>query len=209
MWTIRFLLLGLSIGFLGASGYFLSRRQEYQNLLENGTFNFALVIIYSLLCYLMAGLPSDPTVFSPPGFFIHSGVRMLFVVIGWGMIGAAVIVMGITLRQRKSLGGQDIKAGLLTSGIYRYFRHPLYAAAIVESLGIALVILSWDGLLMMPAIIFVNTVEAIIEERYDVGRRFPSQYQDYRKRTRMFGPIRVWALLLGCLLAVAMIPNVG
>jgi hypothetical protein len=43
MWTIRFVLLGLFIAFLSSSGYFLSRRREYQNILENGVFNLALV----------------------------------------------------------------------------------------------------------------------------------------------------------------------
>ncbi|HMD89191.1 MAG TPA: methyltransferase [Anaerolineaceae bacterium] len=209
MWVIRGVLLGLWILLLSASGYFLSRRQNYKDLLENRVFNLGLVIIYSLLCYLMTALPSEPNVISPPSFFLQPDVRIIFVVIGAAIIGAAVLVMGMALRQRKTLGGQDVKEGLLTSGIYHYFRHPLYAGAIGVSLGLALVTLSWDGLLMVPVVFLANAVEAVIEERYDVGKRFPTQYQEYRKRTKMFGPIWAWAAILGCLLIAAIVPYPG
>jgi len=43
MWTLRFVLLGIFIVLLICSGYFL-RRQKYQNFLENGVFNFVLVL---------------------------------------------------------------------------------------------------------------------------------------------------------------------
>lgn len=209
MWTIRFVILGLFIVFLSPSGYILSRRQKYQGLLENGVFNFAVVFFYNLLCYLMTGLPSDPSVFSPPRFFFQPGARIGFRVVGWGIIGAAVLIAVVAVRQRKTLGGQDVKAGLLTSGVYRYFRHPLYTSVIWVSLGCALVTLSWDGLLMVPVILLVNMVQALIEERFDIGRRFSVQYQEYRKHTRRFGPIWAWVILLGCLLVVGMIPYFG
>jgi protein-S-isoprenylcysteine O-methyltransferase Ste14 len=134
---------------------------------------------------------------------------MGFFVIGLGMMGVAALVIGMSVQQRKTVGGQNVKEGLLTYGVYQYFRHPIYVGIIGASLGVALVTLSWDGLLMVPAVIIVNIVEAIIEERYDIGMRFPSQYQEYRKRTRMLGPIWAWVILLGCLLAVAIIPPLG
>jgi protein-S-isoprenylcysteine O-methyltransferase Ste14 len=209
MWAIRFVLLGLFIVFLSASVYCLSRRQKYQNLLENRVFNLALVFFYNLFCYLITGLPSDPSVFSPPRFFAHPGAKIAFLVAGSGIIGGAALIMRMAIRQRKTLGGQNVKEGLLTSGIYRYFRHPLYTGVIWVSLGVALVTLSWDGLLMVSVVLLFNTVQAVIEERFDIGKRFSSQYQEYRKRTRMFGPIWAWLTLLGCLLVVAIIPYLG
>ena len=205
MWIIRFALLGLMIVLVSASGYFLSRRQKYQELLENRILNLALVIVYNLLCYLMTGLPSDSSVIKPPGFFMHPGVRTGFRVIGVGIIGAAVLVKGMAVRQRKTVGGENVKEGLLTSGVYRYFRHPIYAGIIGVSLGVALLTLSWDGLLMVPLVGGVNLIEAVVEERYDVGRRFPMQYQEYKKRTRLFGPVWAWGIVVGCLLVVAII----
>ncbi len=203
MWIIRFALLGLLIAFLGVFGYFLSHRQKYQGLLENRAVNLVLVIVYNLSCFLIAGLPSDVSVISPPGFFVHPATRTGLFIMGLVVIGAAALVMGVSVRQRKTLGGENVKAGLLTSGVYRYFRHPIYVGIIGVSLGIALLVSSWDGLLMIPAVAAINVLQATIEERYDIGKRFVSQYQEYRKRTRLLGPIWMWAALVGCMVVVA------
>jgi protein-S-isoprenylcysteine O-methyltransferase Ste14 len=70
-------------------------------------------------------------------------------------------------------------------------------------LGLALALVTWDGLLMFPAIFLVNAAEAFFEERYDVGVRFPSQYREYRKQTGMFGPVWMWISLV---VVVAVVP---
>jgi protein-S-isoprenylcysteine O-methyltransferase Ste14 len=92
---------------------------------------------------------------------------------------------------------------LLTSGIYRYARHPIYAGIVGISLGIALAFGTWDGLLMIPVILLLNMAEALNEESYDIGVRFPDEYREYRKRTRMFGPFWFWGNLAGILVIIA------
>ena len=74
------------------------------------------------------------------------------------------------------------------------------------SLGLALASVNWEGLLMVPAVFLVNVVQAVIEERYDVGVRFRSQYKAYRKKTRMFGPLWCWLILGGVLALLAGLP---
>jgi len=203
MRVVRFALFGLSIAQVGASGYLLKHRKRYAGLLENGAVNLVLVVVYNFLCYLMVGLPSDPSVVPPPAFFAHPRADIGFSVFGQVLIAVAALVMIVAVWQRKALGGQDVETGLITSGIYRYFRHPIYAGIIWMSLGLALATENWDGLLMFPAVVVVNTAQAVAEERYDVGVRFQSQYREYRKRTRMFGPIWCWATVMGILLALA------
>jgi protein-S-isoprenylcysteine O-methyltransferase Ste14 len=207
MWTIRLVLLGLLIVLVASCGYLLKHRKKYKNLLENRGVNLAMVVSYLLLCFVMVLLPSDPRAIPSPAFFLDASVRIGFSVIGWILIGLAILVWIIALRQRKALGGQDVVEGLLTSGIYQYFRHPLYTATICICLGAALVTGNRDGLLMFPAVFVVNIAEAVIEERCDVGVRFPSEYREYRKRTRMLGPIWAWGILLVCVLTVAVIPH--
>jgi hypothetical protein len=58
---------------------------------------------------------------------------------------------------------------------------------------------------MIPAILLVNLLEASFEERSDIGARYPAEYVEFKKRTRMFGPIWFWATLAGILLAIAAI----
>ena len=113
------------------SGYFLRRRQKYQNFLENGVFNFVLVFCYNLLCYLLTGLPSAPGGIPVPGFFGNPASRVIFLIIGWVLIGVSILLMGTAIRQRKTLGGQNVKEGLLTGGLYRIFRHPIYTGVIL------------------------------------------------------------------------------
>jgi protein-S-isoprenylcysteine O-methyltransferase Ste14 len=187
---------------VAATGFFLAHRKQYQGLLENRLSNLAVVIVYCLLCVLLAGLPSDPDVLAPLAFFTEPPARIGYSVIGLILIGISALIWIAALRQRKALSGQDVKSGLLTSGLCRHFRHPLYTAMVWVSLGLALALGNWDGLLMIPAIFLVNAAEAFLEERCDVGVRFSSQYAEYRRQTRMFGPLWVWISLAVVLVAV-------
>jgi protein-S-isoprenylcysteine O-methyltransferase Ste14 len=202
MWIVRIILAVIMFIMVVAFGNILKRRRENDRLLENRPINLLGVIIYNLACYVMAGLPSDPGVISPPAFLENPAIRIGFPVAGLLLIGLTALGLFVVVRQRKTVGGEVVKQGLLTSGIYRYFRHPIYAGIVWVSLGVALVFGTWDGLLMIPVILLVNLAEALVEEKFDIGVRFPSEYREYRKRTRMFGPIWLWAGLAGILLAI-------
>jgi protein-S-isoprenylcysteine O-methyltransferase Ste14 len=206
MWIVRFVLLGLLAVLVGTCGYFLKHRERYTKIFENGIVNLALVVLYNLLCYLTVGLLSEQNIVPSPVFLAHSSVQRGFSVVGQVLMGLAALMMVAAVMQRKALGGQQTKEGLLTSGIYRYARHPIYTGIVWMSLGLALASVNWEGLLMVPAVFVVNIVEAVTEERYDVGVRFRSQYEAYRKRTRMFGPVWCWAVLGGILAFLAGMP---
>jgi protein-S-isoprenylcysteine O-methyltransferase Ste14 len=206
MWIVRFVLLGLLAVLVGTCGYFLKHREKYGKLLENGVVNLALVVLYNALCYLAVGLPSEQSAVPLPAFLAHSSVHSGLSVAGQILMGLAALVMVTALVQRKALGGQAAKEGLLTAGIYRYARHPIYTGIVLMSLGLALASVNWEGLLMVPAVLAVNAAEAVIEERYDVGLCFRSQYEVYRKRTRMFGPVWCWVALGGVLALLTGIP---
>jgi protein-S-isoprenylcysteine O-methyltransferase Ste14 len=49
---------------------------------------------------------------------------------------------------------------------------------------------------MFPAIFTWIYVGAIVEEKNDMYKRFPEQYDKYRQTTRMFGPIWIWGALI-------------
>jgi protein-S-isoprenylcysteine O-methyltransferase Ste14 len=195
MWYVRFALLGLLSVMVAVLGYLMRNRGKLSGLFENRAANLALVVAYCLICFLMAGLPSDPNIIPTPAFFTETPVRTGYAVIGSILIGISFLIWILAARQRKAWGGQDVKAGLLTSGMYGFFRHPLYTAIIWASLGLSLLLGTWDGLLMIPFVFLLNAAEAFLEERCDVGVRFSDRYQEYRKQTRMFGPLWTWASL--------------
>lgn len=204
MWIIRLVLLVLLIASVGVFGVFLRRRTRagFGQLLENRPINLFGVIAYNLACYLLAALPSDPGVFASPAWLADPFVAGGFLATGLGLIGLAAAFMLASVRQRKTVGGENVKAGLLTDGVYRFARHPIYAAISGMSLGLALVFRSWDGILMIPFIFAINLMEGGIEERYDIGARFPKEYGEFRKRTRPFGSAWFWVGLAGILLVI-------
>ena len=149
---------------------------------------------------------SGRTNHSPPAFFTHTTAQTGLSVLGQVLIVAGILLLLIAVTRRKALGGQDVKEGLLTSGIYRYFRHPIYAGIVWIALGFPLTTQNLDGLLMFPGVLLANVAQATVEERWDVGARFQVEYEVYRKRTRMFGPAWFWVALIGILLALVGVP---
>lgn len=203
MWAIRFTMLAVLGVMVGVFGYLLKNRKKYERVLEDRIVNLGLVIAYQLFCYLMVVLPSAKNGIFSTTFLLDPLVRFGFTVMGCVLICSGIVLSAVTVSQRKTLGGQDVKEGLITSGAYRYFRHPIYTGTIWISLGLALVMKNPDGLLMFPAVLGINMAEAILEERYDMGVRFREQYQAYKQTTRMFGPIWLWSIL------VVIIPLIG
>lgn len=206
MWIARSVLLGLLAAYVRLSSHLLKHREKYGRLLENGRVNLVLVLLYNLLCYLIVGLPSDQGVLSPPAFFTHPDARTGLSIVGQVLIVAAIVMLVATVMRRKALGGQDVREGLLTSGIYRHFRHPIYTGIVWIALGLALTTQNLDGLLVLPGVLLANVAQATAEERWDVGVRFQVEYEEYRKRTRMLGPVWFWVALVGILLALMGVP---
>ncbi len=204
MWLVRGILLALLIVSVSVFAVFLRRRSEskYEAVLENRPVNLLGVIAYNLACYLLAALPSDPRVFAPPAWLTDPVVAVGFLVVGVGLIAVAVLIFLAAVRQRKTVGGENVKEGLLTSGVYRFARHPIYTGIFGVSMGLALAFRSWDGFLMLPFILALNLLEAGIEERFDIGARYPAEYREYRKRIRPFGSAWFWIVLVLILLVI-------
>ncbi len=199
MWTIRFILLGV-LGVLSCVNLYSYRyHSRYGKLLENRTFNIALVAVSHAICYLIVGLPPAGGWNARPVWLGYRSVSIGFPVIGLLLICAGAFLAIATFKQRKLvIGYQDTEEGLLTSGFYRYFRHPIYTGILWVILGLPLAMRNPDGLLMVPPVFVIAFVGTIIEERDDMCVRFREQYQAYRQTTRMFGPIWLWATIVAC-----------
>jgi protein-S-isoprenylcysteine O-methyltransferase Ste14 len=76
---------------------------------------------------------------------------------------------------------------LVTTGIYRYIRHPLYSSLLNLEWGIFFKQPSWLGLLLAAACTLCLVLTARADEA-ECRRFFGSEYSDYMKRTRMFIP---------------------
>lgn len=76
---------------------------------------------------------------------------------------------------------------LVTSGIYRWIRHPLYSSLLFLAWGACLKQITWQVLALTAAATAFLTATACVEERENTAF-FGSAYTAYQKRTRMFIP---------------------
>ena len=85
----------------------------------------------------------------------------------------------------------SIKKGheLVTSGPYRYVRHPMYAGGLIAAIGSAIVCGSaFIFLLVILGALFLWRVGA--EDKL-MAEQFPNEYPEYKKRTKALIPF-IW-----------------
>lgn len=112
-----------------------------------------------------------------------------------GVIGAAVFAIGIALAiwARVSLGrnwgmptSQKADPELVTSGPYRYVRHPIYTGILVGVLGTALAT-NLVGLIVVVVLGGYFYYSATVEEK-NLTATFPTTYPAYQDSTKMLIP---------------------
>jgi protein-S-isoprenylcysteine O-methyltransferase Ste14 len=201
IWIVRLALIAALFVYLGFSRIVLSDRKRYHCILKNGPLNIVFVIIYNGLCYLAVGLHPDPRVIAKPVIFGGPLVANWYAVLGQVLILTSACLLVYTVVKRNAIGGQDTGGILLTSGVYAFSRHPIYLGIVLIALGISIVRVNIDGMLVFPLVFIANYLQAGLEEKLDVGKRFRKEYEYYRKHTLMFGPLWFWVLVSLSLLA--------
>jgi protein-S-isoprenylcysteine O-methyltransferase Ste14 len=90
-------------------------------------------------------------------------------------------------RDDESLIEFEKTSTLVTTGLYRYIRHPLYSSLLFLAWGTFFKVPSWlGGLLAVASTIFL-LLTARVEEGENI-RFFGTAYQDYMKQSKMFIP---------------------
>jgi protein-S-isoprenylcysteine O-methyltransferase Ste14 len=87
----------------------------------------------------------------------------------------------VDLEDRQALPGQSV----VTHGIYRFIRHPIYAGDMLLVLGLELSLNSW--LVMGVPFFFLVVLRHTLAEEAMLTAAFPD-YQAYRRRTKRFVP---------------------
>ncbi|MBI5842976.1 MAG: isoprenylcysteine carboxylmethyltransferase family protein [Chloroflexi bacterium] len=121
-------------------------------------------------------------------------------IIAWVLLFASLIPLAFGVHSLRTRGNPtDKREGddsllafektttLVTSGIYKYIRHPLYSSLFLLAWGIFFKMPSWFGfILVVTATLFlIATAKA---DEAECIQFFGSSYNDYMKKTRMFIP---------------------
>ena len=90
-------------------------------------------------------------------------------------------------RDDKALIGIEKTSKLVTTGIYRYIRHPIYGSLFWLVWGVFFKSFSWHGLILSVAATAFLILAAKFEEKENI-KFFWEKYQYYTKQTKMFIP---------------------
>jgi protein-S-isoprenylcysteine O-methyltransferase Ste14 len=116
------------------------------------------------------------------------GARAVTVPLGAAVLAAGVALMlaalGTVLAHRTTVVPHGQVSTLVTSGVYRISRNPMYTGLAITYAGGALLAGSWWPLVLLPGVLLVVLRVVIVpEERYLAGR-FGAPYARYRDRVR-------------------------
>ena len=131
---------------------------------------------------LMLGIGAERLAGLPP--LDVAFLRPLGVIIG--AIGAAILGSGLVGFVRAGTNPEPWKKDtqLVTSGLYRFSRNPMYLGMVLGQLGIALFAQSIGGLASVPLAILLVDQFVIAREEPHLAATFGDQYRAYCKRVR-------------------------
>ena len=108
----------------------------------------------------------------------------LAIAFGLGWLALFAAAGGAFVRKRTSIIPNRPTTALVTTGIYRFTRNPMYVSMVLLYLAVTLALDSWWPLLFLPLVVIaVDRLVIRREERY-LWHAFPHEYSEYRKRVR-------------------------
>jgi protein-S-isoprenylcysteine O-methyltransferase Ste14 len=117
---------------------------------------------------------------------IGSGVDLVIpgaIVLAAGVAIAVAGVVGVVRHSTTIVPHHEVSA-LVTSGVYRWSRNPMYTGLALQYVGGALLAGSWWPLVLWPLVVLVIRLAVIgPEERY-LATRFGPAYASYCARVR-------------------------
>ncbi len=141
-------------------------------------------IVVIITAATLIGLPMLPQM-RISGLWRILGIPVGIVVFGVGM------VIGIRAgNEFDKVGTREdrLPTQLVTTGMYNVLRHPQYVALDVCFVGWSLVWGAMVCLYLAPLIIFLNWLQAFLEEKYILEKLFGDEFRAYKKRVGMFLP---------------------
>ncbi|MFX0113508.1 MAG: methyltransferase family protein [Candidatus Hodarchaeota archaeon] len=113
----------------------------------------------------------------------------------WRILGVIVFVIGMLIMLQADREFHKMKTRpdglpttLVTTGPYSIVRHPQYVGLNISFGGWALIWVAIYSLYLIPVIIFLNGVQAFLEEKHILEKRFGEEYREYKQKVGMYLP---------------------
>ena len=111
--------------------------------------------------------------------------------VSWVLLGGSLLValFGFYLlyHHGKPVDGMEETTTLITSGLYRYIRHPLYLSLILGGFGVMMKDLDRLSVILALVNLLALYFTAKVEEK-EMIKRFEKDYEEYMTVTKMFIP---------------------
>ena len=117
----------------------------------------------------------------------YIGLNGMLVAIVMYLLGGLLIFFGWQRIYRQYWSKDEGKGQLVTTGIYRFIRHPQYTGFLLITFGMLCEWATLPMLLMYPILVWLY-VRLARREEADMREEFGPAYDDYRARTGMFLP---------------------
>lgn len=110
-----------------------------------------------------------------------------------GPVGGVLVLAGVTLmllaapqfvRRRTTVVPHRAPEALITEGIYRFTRNPIYLGDVFILVGLVLRWEAWVSLLLVPVFVWVLEVRFIRPEEARLHHAFGDDFTAYRARVR-------------------------
>ncbi len=137
----------------------------------------ALALLHIIAAFLLARF--IPLPFAVPLIVKYIGFAL--VIIGFLLGLGAVIAFR---RARTTLDPYHPVSNLVTSGIYRFSRNPIYLGFLLMVIGIPLNTGTYWGLILAPIFILLCNQLVITREEAYLEKRFGEAYTNYKSRVR-------------------------
>ena len=108
--------------------------------------------------------------------------------LGWGMIGLGALLMALAVlefrRARTTIIPREAPNALITGGIYRRTRNPIYLADALFLAGASLIWGSLVGLLLVPVFVVIIQRRFILGEEATLRAAYGDAFETYARDVR-------------------------
>lgn len=105
------------------------------------------------------------------------------VVLICGVLGLTVAIRTL-LRAQTPVDPYKGTTTIVTDGLFRFSRNPIYVSDMLLYIGLSLLLNTWWALALSPAVVWIMNIGVIAREEAYLERKFGSDYLRYKQRVR-------------------------